>query len=527
MKTFATLNRGIEELKATLSGMNGEAAPIAEKHANDIATAVSQLSALEQSNIRMALRELGCRASFLRDYKTVLRETRKEIAETKKDMEKEARELEFGPADERKPSEVMADDLAKWNYTFRTDELEDRVEVNGEPLTDGVMAVIHTKARDAGYGEKYSDKPSIAALDDAIRAIAEGDRYNPLQDWFNALPKWDGRYHFEELCNHVECKQKVEYRDGTERFVFDAFLWRAMLGVVAKAFYVPMCQPPMMVLAGPQNIGKSTLIEQLAPGGRRFFVSQAIHPDQKDQHRQLMRIAMWEVGELGATTRKADVESLKHFLTLQTVKVRHPYDKYDTTKPAITVFFGTVNPDGGGFLNDVTGDRRFAVVEIENIDHAYSNDVDMEQVWAQVYAHWQQDHNAWKYTPEEWAVRGSNNEKHRKEERYASDIPRLFEIWPKLKDDATEAEKKAHEDTYGDKEWWMPTGMIRDWLENNRIKCSTSADENQLGKALRLNGAVRKQRSMNGTLTWGYQGIRQRELASVPTIAGNKKEVES
>lgn len=510
MKTAATLTKEIREKAEAAASMNGGGKDFIEDYADSIISNVAILSALEQRGIERELKKAGFGAVALRSYMATVRKTGRDIATQAKEKEKEARELELGPADTRKPSEKAADALEEGNFHLRTNTLDDRVEVNGEPLTDGLEAIIYSHMRDLGWGDPLSGLPSIAAFKDFMRAIATKETYNPLQEWFEGLPEWDGRKHFENLCSYVECKQKFTGSDGTERFVFDAFLWRSLLGIVARAFYTPMCQPPMLVLHGPQGIGKSTLVEKLTPCGREFFVSQPIHPDNKDHLRQLMNISVWEVGELGATTRKADVESLKQFLTTPVVTVRHPYDKHNTVKPPITVFFGTINP-GAGFLNDESGDRRFAVVEIQGINHAYATEVDMTQVWAQVYHHWKKDHDSWKYTEEEWATRSTNNKKHRAEQRYTSDIPRLFKI---------DAEKR------NDRDWWLPTGMIRDHMEANRIKCNTAADENQLGTALRLLGTEKKQRSFNGTPTWGYQGIQPRDLteSSLPTIGD---EVES
>jgi predicted P-loop ATPase len=91
------------------------------------------------------------------------------------------------------------------------------------------------------------------------------------------------------------------------------------------------------------------------------------------------------VAELDSTTRRADVSALKHFVTRRIVDVRVPYGRYPISKPAAASFIGTINPDGVGFLSDPSGNRRFAVVEIDSIDWSYTA-IDRDQLWAQVYA---------------------------------------------------------------------------------------------------------------------------------------------
>lgn len=93
------------------------------------------------------------------------------------------------------------------------------------------------------------------------------------------------------------------------------------------------------------------------------------------------------MAELGATTRRADREALKDFITTRTVTVRKSFGRHDTTKPALASLIGTINNESG-FLNDPTGSRRFLVVTVKEIDWDYS-DLDPHQVWAQAHALYQ------------------------------------------------------------------------------------------------------------------------------------------
>ena len=74
-------------------------------------------------------------------------------------------------------------------------------------------------------------------------------------------------------------------------------------------------QNPMLVLDGDQDIGKSTFCKFLASPLPELFVEDAIHPDDKEHHRYLATKWIWEVAELGATTRRQDQEAIKSFLT--------------------------------------------------------------------------------------------------------------------------------------------------------------------------------------------------------------------
>lgn len=95
---------------------------------------------------------------------------------------------------------------------------------------------------------------------------------------------------------------------------------------------------------------------------------------------------VWEVGELGATTKRQDVEALKQLIMQKRAKYKPPYGHNLIEKNVTASFVGTVNDDGTGYLRDTTGNRRFMCVDLTGIDRRYSVDVDVNQVWAQAVA---------------------------------------------------------------------------------------------------------------------------------------------
>ncbi len=114
-------------------------------------------------------------------------------------------------------------------------------------------------------------------------------------------------------------------------------------------------------LAADQGAGKSHF-GKLDVSAAGYFIEKHVNPDDKDCSLYRTRAFVWEIMEIGATTKRADVEALKAHITATTVTERKAYGHYDTVKPAVASYIGTVNPDGAGFLQDTTGNRRFAVV---------------------------------------------------------------------------------------------------------------------------------------------------------------------
>lgn len=74
---------------------------------------------------------------------------------------------------------------------------------------------------------------------------------------------------------------------------------------------------------------------------------------------------------MGATTRRADVEALKGFLSREVFTVRAPYGRYEIVKPGPASFSGTVN-NAFGVFSDSTGSRRYWATTLTAIDWAYA-----------------------------------------------------------------------------------------------------------------------------------------------------------
>jgi predicted P-loop ATPase len=130
---------------------------------------------------------------------------------------------------------------------------------------------------------------------------------------------------------------------------------------------------------------------------------------------------LWEVSELDATTRKADVSALKDFISKKVVTVRKSYGQHDTVKPALASLIGTVN-DGTGFLSDDTGNRRFLTV----MDY---QKLDVNQIWAEAVAMYRQG-EAWELTGPEKILQTQQNKQHESESILEGWIQSYFDISP-------------------------------------------------------------------------------------------------
>ena len=393
------------------------------------------------------------------------------------------------------PSERIENDLETWGYAFSMCELDDTIEVNGRRIDDITAAKMRTDARDHGYGGKYGTP--LTAMEDIVRVLAARNSYHPVRRYLDDL-KWDNQDHFAALAAHLKDKHSpIVYNESTREPVVKVFLWRWMLGAVAKAYTTEGAvkpQNPMLVLSGTQGLGKSTFASWICPLPE-LFIESSIDPDSGDHLRYLVTKWIWEVGELGATTRRSDREALKSFLTKQEATFRKPYDHHPVIKPSLASFIGTVNPMNTGFLDDPTGSRRFLVTELLSIDHSYIKTVDVHQVWAQVVATYRDDPQAWRLLPIEDEKRLSINSENEVERPYEGLLSHIFDIDPLRTD------------------WWMPTHEIADAIKTyGDAVFDETRHHGVLGATLRGLGLERKQKMVGADRLWGYYGIALRDV---------------
>jgi predicted P-loop ATPase len=86
-----------------------------------------------------------------------------------------------------------------------------------------------------------------------------------------------------------------------------------------------------------------------------------------------------------------DISAIKSFITREKISVRKAYGRYRTEMERRASFLGSVNDDK--FLTDMTGNRRWLVFKVDEID--YQHKVDIDRVWAQVYSLYKSGFKYW------------------------------------------------------------------------------------------------------------------------------------
>lgn len=375
----------------------------------------------------------------------------------------------------RLKADEYLDILAKLGYEFSLNQMDDHVYVNGAMLTDVTAATIRSQMSDIGHTR-------FNIIEDAYTRKAQGRPFHYVTDYLGGL-QWNGKNNILELCD--------KFTDSDGMFYF--FLRRWLVGAVAKAY--TGAQNPMLVLDGAQGIGKSQFTRWLCPIPQ-MYLDAAIHPDSKDSLMSLMTRWIWEVSELGNTTRRADRDALKNFLTMENVTVRVPYGKHLICKPALASFIGTINSDGGGLLDDNTGNRRFLIVELQAIDWSYTS-LDIDQIWAEAKSAYDSGED-WRLDTAETAQANAIKERYVIQDPLEDWLEKFFEIDPAKQ---------------GDPEWRTPTTDIVDALHQAGWRMSTPKGESMaISTALTNLGLTKPVNKIifNKLQVRGYNGIRRR-----------------
>ena len=211
--------------------------------------------------------------------------------------------------------------------------------------------------------------------DVAIGKVTDDRSYHPIRDYLSSLPEWDRTPRIETLL--------IDYLGAPDNRYVRAVTRKTLCAAVKRVLQPGVKFDTMLVLNGPQGVGKSTLIAKL--GGEWFNDSLSLN-DTKDKTAAEKLQGFWimEIGEL-AGLRKAEVETLRSFLSRQNDIYRASFGKRATPHLRQCVFFGTTNEESG-YLRDTTGNRRFWPVKTPGSGYKHSWQLtreEIDQIWAE------------------------------------------------------------------------------------------------------------------------------------------------
>jgi len=245
------------------------------------------------------------------------------------------------------------------------------------------MGIPHTKVRDY------------------LKILAR--EYNPVKEWIDSIP-WDGHSRMQGFLNSLVTHDSNQLKEMLMR--------KWLISCLAAAYEENGVElEGILVLQGAQGLGKTLWFKRLCDYDRGWLLEGAtLNPSDKDSVKRAVSHWIVELGEIESTFKKSDIDQLKAFVTAKTDELRLPYDRAFTTYQRRTAFYASVN--AREFLTDTSGNRRFWVLAVKDID--VNHGVDMQQLWAEVketmYIKGQKN---WFLSPDEREMLNESNEIYR------------------------------------------------------------------------------------------------------------------
>jgi hypothetical protein len=262
--------------------------------------------------------------------------------------------------------------LSRLGYVIRYNVIKKSIEVliPGSSFTrdnrsNASIAMIFSECEKVRMSTKFVPQFLIK--------LADENPYNPVLTWIESVP-WDGVSRLEDFFATVRSSALIKKK-----------LMRKWLVQCVAAAVSPdgIANQGILTFIGPQNIGKTTWFQRLAPPDLDVILTGHTL-DTKSKDSIFVALSHWivELGEVDATMRKSDISALKSFITQTVDKLRRPYAATESEFSRRTAFGASVNDSQ--YLHDPTGNRRFWSLEAEGFDLNHS--VDMQQLWAEVLA---------------------------------------------------------------------------------------------------------------------------------------------
>lgn len=225
-------------------------------------------------------------------------------------------------------------------------------------------------------------KEGINADISRLRTLLTSDfvpEYHPLADYLDSLPPWDG------TSDPIGGLAAMVHTTDNSPGKFASYFRRWLVGMLAGALDERTVNHVIFVLIGRQGSYKTSFMQNLLPPClRRYFTtktnSQRLGKDNLLTLSEFLLVNFEEID----TMRPTELNQLKAMTTALYIDERLPYGRNKVRLPHVASFCATGN--NPLFLTDDTGNRRWLVFEVTDIDNPWEHPIDHDAVYAQAKA---------------------------------------------------------------------------------------------------------------------------------------------
>lgn len=270
---------------------------------------------------------------------------------------------------------------ARLKKLFRQNDFDTKRYVFGSlpwrriPKPEPVKDVDYSGVRN--YIESIYGISGSLKIDDSMALEFERNHYHPILDYLKPL-KWDGEKRVDTVL--------IDYFGADDNVYTREAIRKMLVGAVARVFRPGVKFDLVLTLISKtQGTGKSSFLKAL---GKDWFSDTFMTVQGKEAFEQLQGSWIIEMAELSGL-RKAEVESIKHFITKQEDSFRKAYGRTTEIYKRQCVFVATTNEST--FLRDPSGNRRFMPVDVHNVKlidnqkllDLLDDDQTIDQIWAE------------------------------------------------------------------------------------------------------------------------------------------------
>ena len=274
-------------------------------------------------------------------------------------------------------------------------------------LRKNVMRGVAEYRTRTGIGFSFQDLTEEARNSITMRAMEQGikcwdkdirryvnsddiERYDPINDYLEHLPRWDGKDRVTPLAQRVPTEWK--------EFVHLFHIWmRSMVAMwQGKGQLTGNALVPLLI--GRQGCGKSSFCRILLPRDLQDYYNDRINfKNEQDLNLGLSSFGLINLDEFDKITQRQQIV-LKYLVSTADLKYRPPYGKAYTSNRRYASFIGTTNEQTP--LTDPSGSRRFLCVSIDG-DIDFETPVQHAQLYAQLLHEIRQGERYWLSKEEE------------------------------------------------------------------------------------------------------------------------------
>jgi predicted P-loop ATPase len=281
---------------------------------------------------------------------------------------------------------LLLSHLDPWRDALWYDLARELPMVGTEALSDHDVSTAAI-----ALGQRYGVAiRSLAMVQRALVCLCHEHQRDPLKEWVQALPPWDGETRLGRWLGDYAGAEDTPSSKAISRLLPVSMIARAL---------EPGCQyRNVVIFEGDENIGKSKLVKALASPEWYREVSHGL--ESKEAHMIIQGAWVAELAELSSLS-KTEEARLKSFITMESDDYVPKFSNLPVSRKRRTIFVGTVNPEGEGtYLRGQTGNTRYLPIAVSNIDVDAITHI-REQLFAEALVYWRNHPDDW------WQVSGT------------------------------------------------------------------------------------------------------------------------